>query len=115
DLVRTLHPRKSTQQSEVFWTVEMGASLFLILDARLLAECRCQNERHIVAGEIEKRGQQLIHLLVAEQNGSPVLGLLLLSRFDHEMVGLHISPVGVLVVRGAVQEKCRKERTAFLE
>ena len=44
-----------------------------------------------------------------------VLGLICVCRFNLERLGIHVPPVGVLEVSGAVQKKGRERWTKLLE
>jgi len=60
--------------------------------------------------QIEEAGDQSIHLLIAEQDRIPKLRLVLRRRSDLEELRLHMSPIHMLKMSGAVDKERRKMR-----
>src|SRR5437899_710201 len=88
------------------------ASLLFVHDARLLAQGGAKNDRPCVADESSEVADEPVHCLVAKENSLGELALLFPGRLQRERLGLHVSPVHVLEVSGAIKEEGREMRSA---
>ena len=75
-LARHRHARELQDIGEAARPIECLPAGILVVQARLLAKRRAQDQRRVVARQIHELRQQLVHLLIPKQDRRLVLGLL---------------------------------------
>ena len=75
-----------------------------------MAQCGAKNDRGIRPDQCTEAPDQRIHRAVSEQDGTAIALDLVFVRLQRKRVGIHMTPIGMLQMGGAVDEKCRKIR-----
>src|SRR6516165_5530532 len=95
---------------DVAQAIEMLSTPGFSLQEGLLAQCGAKNDRGIRPGQCAEAPDQCIHRTVSEQDSTAVALDLAFVRLQRKRVGIHMTPIGMLQMGGAVDEKCRKIR-----
>jgi hypothetical protein len=86
----------------------------LVLEARLLAQRGEEDERRVIAGEIQEPPAHRVHLAISVRDRVLVDRALVGARLDLERLRVHMAPVEVLVVPSAVEEESGERRFGSL-
>src|SRR5579862_8060936 len=80
----------------------------LVQQTRLLAQSRSENNDGLISNHIQKPTHKAIHFLIAPQDRGAELPLFIALGSHRKKFRLHMPPVRMLHVRGAIQKERRK-------
>src|ERR1700740_3737890 len=80
----------------------------LALQERLLAQCRTQDDDGIRLRQSEEPPEQGIHRPISKQDRITIALNFVLRRLDRKRVGVHVTPICMLQMSGAIDEEGRK-------
>jgi hypothetical protein len=96
-------------------SIKMLSTPPLALQERLLAQCRAQDDGGIRLRQREEPPEQRIHRPISKQDRITIALDLVLRRLQRKRVGVHVTPICMLQMCGAIDEEGRKIGGAFAD